>query len=102
MHRPSPTCPSGYHPGRTCDKTNQCPIIFMLYQHFTRSHDLCETEYLKLSEDEQMEYMKIKPSAYRYVYTDGRLFVPACFLPSDGKESSRDMASRGSSKVVPV
>ena len=43
----------GYHPGVTCDRTGQCPIIGNRFKLKNENYDVCEAEYNKMSDDER-------------------------------------------------
>jgi len=51
----------GVHPGVTCDKTGQCPIVGPRYNLKGHNYDLCEAEFLKLDAAEQAKFVKIDP-----------------------------------------
>merc|ERR1719399_1456451 len=48
------------HWGITCDVTGQSPIVGVRYHKIGVDYDLCESEFLKLSEKEQTLYEKIE------------------------------------------
>ena len=54
----------GYHPGIKCDKSGQCPILGNRYHCEGDYINLCEAEYLKLLEDEQVGFTCIPPSVF--------------------------------------
>jgi len=51
----------GFHPGVSCDKTNQCPIFGWRYHLKGHNYDLCEAEFNKLPDAEKANYEKIAP-----------------------------------------
>ena len=55
----------GYHPGVTCDRTGQNPIIGNRYKLQDENYDVCEAEYLKMPEEEQAQYTCVPPPVYR-------------------------------------
>eukprot|EP00966_Prymnesium_polylepis_P165375 3823270-Prymnesium_polylepis.1 len=55
----------GYHPGVTCDRTGQCPIIGNRYKLRNENYDVCEAEYHKMSADEKARYNRIPPPCFR-------------------------------------
>ncbi|KAL3920857.1 MAG: hypothetical protein SGPRY_005104, partial [Prymnesium sp.] len=55
----------GYHPGVTCDRTGQCPIIGNRYKLKNENYDVCETEFLKMPAEERARYNCIPPPCFR-------------------------------------
>jgi len=55
----------GFHPGVSCDKTNQCPIVGTRYNLIGHDYDLCESEYNKLPVDLKLLYKAIPPRVFR-------------------------------------
>jgi len=53
--------PQGIHPGVTCDRSGQNPIIGMRYHLVGHNYDLCEAEYEKLDDKERALYQRIPP-----------------------------------------
>ena len=51
----------GFHPGVSCDKSNQCPIFGWRYHLKGHNYDLCEAEFNKLPDAEKGGYEKIAP-----------------------------------------
>jgi hypothetical protein len=51
--------PPAVHHGVTCDKSGMTPIIGNRYKKRNENYDLCESEYQKLSKEEQGQYDKI-------------------------------------------
>ena len=49
----------GRHPGITCDKSGQCPIIGWRFNLTGQDYDLCEAEFNKLPDAEKKRYEKI-------------------------------------------
>merc|ERR1719378_530851 len=66
----SSTSPSagGVHPGVTCDKTGQCPIVGNRYHLVGHNYDLCEAEYVKLTDKEKALFQLIPPPAAPFVH----------------------------------
>merc|ERR1719502_52430 len=60
---------AGCHPGVRCDRTGECPIRGNRYNLIGRNYDLCESEFLKLSESEKALYVKIPPPPAPPVHT---------------------------------
>merc|ERR1719502_1626120 len=50
-HEPNATV--GVHDGVTCDKSGMCPIVGNRYHLVGHNYDLCEAEFLKLSDKEK-------------------------------------------------
>ena len=55
----------GYHPGVTCDRTGQCPIVGNRYKLNNENYDVCEAEYLKMPSEEREKYGRIPPPYFR-------------------------------------
>jgi len=55
----------GYHPGVTCDRTGQNPIVGNRYKLTNENYDVCEAEYLKMDEEERARYTMIPPPCFR-------------------------------------
>ncbi|KAL1525929.1 hypothetical protein AB1Y20_020755 [Prymnesium parvum] len=55
----------GYHPGVTCDRTGQCPIIGNRFKLKNENYDVCEAEYLKMPAEERAKYNRIPPPCFR-------------------------------------
>jgi len=55
----------GYHPGVTCDRTGQSPIIGNRYKLKNENYDVCEAEFLKMGETERERYSRISPPCFR-------------------------------------
>merc|ERR1719217_686024 len=53
----------GVHEGVTCDKTGACPIVGNRYHLVGHNYDLCEAEFLKLSDKEKALFRKVAPPA---------------------------------------
>ena len=55
--------PQGCHPGFSCDKSGQCPIVGWRFKlrGSSPSYDLCEAEFNKLPDAEKANYEKIAP-----------------------------------------
>jgi len=53
--------PQGIHPGVTCDRSGQSPIVGMRYHLVGHDYDLCEAEYTKLPAQEKLLYEMIPP-----------------------------------------
>jgi len=51
--------PGGVHKGITCDRSDQCPIIGPRYHLEGQDYDLCQEEFDKCSEAEQVMYVRI-------------------------------------------
>lgn len=51
----------GVHEGVTCDKSGVCPIVGNRYHMKGKNYDLCEAEFLKLSDQEKLPFVKIAP-----------------------------------------
>ena len=49
----------GSHPGVTCDKSGQCPIVGWRFNLTGQDYDLCEAEFNKLPDAEKERYQKI-------------------------------------------
>ena len=49
------------HPGVTCNKSGQNPIVGWRYQLKGQNYDLCEAEYDKLPDSKKRDYKKIAP-----------------------------------------
>ena len=45
----------------TCDRSGMCPIVGNRYHLRGRNYDLCESEFIKLSEEEKANFEKIAP-----------------------------------------
>lgn len=72
---------TGCHPGVTCDKSGQCPIIGNRFKLKGSNYDLCEAEFLKLAAEERQEFVKIPP-----------VQMPPTFNPGDWRRAgSRGM-----------
>jgi len=84
---------AGCHPGVRCDRTGECPIRGNRYNMVGRNYDLCESEYLKLSESDKALYVKIPPPAVPPVHT----MEPPSSGASPGMNAGlgADMASQG-------
>ena len=52
---------SGVHPGVTCDRTGECPIVGNRYKLIGHNYDICETEYDKLGASDKALYEHITP-----------------------------------------
>ncbi|KOO27940.1 protein hecd-1 [Chrysochromulina tobinii] len=66
----------GYHPGVTCDRTGQSPIVGNRYKLRDENYDVCEAEYARMPPDEQQQYTLIPPPVVKEVEADllsGRL-----------------------------
>ena len=55
----------GYHPGVTCDRSGQSPIVGNRYKMRDENYDVCEAEYEQMPSEEQAEYTKIAPPVFR-------------------------------------
>jgi hypothetical protein len=55
----------GFHPGVTCDKTGQCPIVGTRFHLKGHNWDLCASEFAKLPEAEKAQFEAIDPPCYR-------------------------------------
>jgi len=55
----------GYHPGVTCDKTGQNPLVGMRYHLKGHNWDLCATEFDKLPDSEKAQFEAIEPTVFR-------------------------------------
>jgi E3 ubiquitin-protein ligase TRIP12 len=55
----------GYHPGVTCDRTGQSPIVGNRYKLRDENYDVCEAEYARMPPDEQQQYTLIPPPVFR-------------------------------------
>jgi len=62
---------AGAHPGVRCDRTGQSPILGNRYNLVGHNYDLCEAEFLKLSDKEKALYIQIPPPAPLPVHTFG-------------------------------
>ena len=51
----------GVHPGITCDKSGMFPIVGNRYNLIGEDYDLCESEYMQLSDEEKANYEQIAP-----------------------------------------
>ena len=51
----------GGHPGYTCDKSGQKPIVGWRFHLIGKNYDLCEAEFNKLPDAEKANYEKIAP-----------------------------------------
>merc|ERR1719198_2652415 len=51
----------GVHDGVTCDKSGQCPIVGNRYHLVGHNYDLCEAEYLKLTDKERALFRMVPP-----------------------------------------
>ena len=51
----------GCHPGISCDKSGQYPIIGWRFKLTGQDYDLCEAEFNKLPDAEKERYQKIAP-----------------------------------------
>jgi len=60
---------AGCHPGVRCDRTGECPIRGNRYNLVGHNYDLCESEFLKLTEPEKPLYVKIPPPVPPSVHT---------------------------------
>ena len=49
----------GSHPGVTCDKSGQCPIVGWRFNLTGQDYDLCEAEFNKLPDAEKERYQRI-------------------------------------------
>ncbi len=56
----------GFHPGVSCDRTGQCPIVGMRYHLAGHNYDLCQAEYDKLGENERALYTPVPPVKWRH------------------------------------
>ena len=54
----------GYHPGVTCDVTDDI-IVGTRYNLVGENYDLCAAEYDKLSDEEKAKYKAIEPTNFR-------------------------------------
>lgn len=59
-HHPPGATP-GVHDGVTCDKSGMSPIVGDRYHLEGHNYDLCEAEFLKLTDKEKALFRKIKP-----------------------------------------
>jgi len=59
-HHPPGATP-GVHEGVTCDKSGMSPIVGDRYHLVGHNYDLCEAEFLKLTDKEKGLFRKIKP-----------------------------------------
>merc|ERR1719160_2435699 len=48
--------PKNIHPGVTCDKTGMCPLVGVRYHLRGHNYDLCQAEFDKLPQVEQLLY----------------------------------------------
>ena len=81
---------AGFHPGIGCDESKQRPIVGMRYTRKGESYcsyDLCETEYLKLSDTEKARYIKMAPRAFRYLGEAFDLCETEYFKLSDAEKA---------------
>merc|ERR1719198_1958250 len=53
--------PVGVHEGVTCDKSGVCPIVGNRYHLIGHNYDLCEDEFMKLSDKERALFRKVAP-----------------------------------------
>jgi len=80
-HAPNVTV--GVHDGVTCDKSGVTPIVGNRYHLVGHNYDLCEAEYLKLTEKERaLFHMVPPPSKPTHIFTSG---IPATPVPTNGK-----------------
>ena len=56
--------PEGVHEGIGCDRTGRLPILGNRFSLPGHDYDLCEAEYLKLSEADKRRFTKIPPPSY--------------------------------------
>ena len=56
---PNPNPHQGSHPGVSCDKSGQCPIVGWRFKLTGQNYDLCEAEFNKLPDAEKRRYEKI-------------------------------------------
>ena len=61
LHTHYASTAQGCHPGITCDKTGQCPIVGWRFHLIGKDYDLCEAEFNKLPDAEKANYEKIAP-----------------------------------------
>ena len=62
---------SASHPGVTCDRTGQSPIVGVRYKLRDENYDVCAAEFAKMGEAERATYDRIEPPAFRKVmFTD--------------------------------
>ena len=55
----------GFHPGVSCDRSGQNPIIGNRYKLRNENYDVCEAEYLLMEPSERAKYSKIEPPCFR-------------------------------------
>jgi len=55
----------GFHPGVTCDRTGQCPIVGNRYKLAEENYDVCEAEFVKMSQEEAAAYTRVPPPCFR-------------------------------------
>jgi len=55
----------GVHEGVSCDKSGVCPIVGNRYHLVGHNYDLCEAEFLKLSDKEKAHFRVVPPPAGR-------------------------------------
>ena len=62
--RKAPEVPlnEGIHPDSQCDRSGMFPIVGMRYNKKDEDYDVCEAEYLKLTEEEKALYVAIPPT----------------------------------------
>jgi len=57
----APDAKEGVHAGVTCDKSGVCPIVGNRYHLVGHNYDLCEAEWMKLSDKEKALFRKVLP-----------------------------------------
>uniref|UniRef100_A0A7S2GEM6 Uncharacterized protein n=1 Tax=Haptolina brevifila TaxID=156173 RepID=A0A7S2GEM6_9EUKA len=55
----------GYHPGVTCDRSGQNPIVGNRYKLRDENYDVCKAEFERMPAEEQEEYTRIPPPVFR-------------------------------------
>ena len=64
---PNPNPHQGSHPGVSCDKSGQCPIVGWRFKLTGQNYDLCEAEFNKLPDAEKRRYEKIAAPSSEFI-----------------------------------